>query len=801
MRGLRAVLLTVLFLVGTFALSATASLIDGGEIHQGPDPVEMWFSSGGDEVLTLDEEGVFMALRWNGGAYVVTRAVDLNVTVNAVRLDLAGSLLAVGHSSGALVLDLDTDAITREISLPDPVDHLDWDDDGDLWVVHNGGLRQAIEHEVGGPSGVRTTVMNAGICSFLILEDGRLLNGGFDGRLRVHNEEGVQTQDLTGLGGAPTQLIEEGDYLWGGLSNGRVMRWNTSTWSSDVVVSGSAPVTSLSLDGDGGVWAGHQNGLTVHLDSTLTSTQEHQSTGKVISVVTKDDGTVHVVSITSTSTRVRLLDLDADGDGVADAADDFPDDAGQTTDTDGDGYGDNTGENGGDQFPNDPTQWSDRDGDGYGDEADGTNGDAFPDDPDQWEDADGDGVGDNQADPDGDAFPEDPSQWSDRDRDGYGDAPNGVRPDACPDANGFSTNDRRGCPDQDLDGWSDPDATWLVAQGADAFPRDKTQWEDFDGDGYGDHPDGTTPDACITSAGTSLRALVPELGATTRYVSEPHYGCLDADGDGWADASEVGEGMSENPNEHMDLDGDGVGSNVDYNDTNPLVIDIEDHCLLSFDDLREVCLGWRSTEYQEYLSTLNETERSRTSYNYWNQTVAGSSSSGGLDMGLITEVAMVAGGVFVVCSVVVVLLGAMTKRVKRPSEEKSFGSFKFDESTNEEALSGQAGLSAIGGLDDDLWGDDGAASKDVEPATDAPDQEPEVTSMVEQVVLQSEEEPSPSDSVDAAPVAAAESEPAEAAVQEEPEREAPPVPEEGLPNGWTMDQWKWYGHQWLEQNK
>jgi len=73
--------------------------------------------------------------------------------------------------------------------------------------------------------------------------------------------------------------------------------------------------------------------------------------------------------------------------------------------------------------------------------------------------------------------------------------------------------------------------------------------------------------------------------------------------------------------------------------------------------------------------------------------------------------------------------------------------------------------------------------------------------MVEQVVLQSDEETSPSDSVDAAPVAAAESEPAEAAVQEEPEREAPPVPEEGLPNGWTMDQWKWYGHQWLEQNK
>jgi hypothetical protein len=170
-------------------------------------------------------------------------------------------------------------------------------------------------------------------------------------------------------------------------------------------------------------------------------------------------------------------------------------------------------------------------------------------------------------------------------------------------------------------------------------------------------------------------------------------------------------------------------------------------------------------------------------------------------MGLIAEVGIVAGGVFVVCSVVVVLLGAMTKRVKRPSQEKSFGSFKFDESTNEEALSGQAGLSAIGNLDDDLWGDDGAASEGVEPAMDTPEEELEVTSMVEQVVLQSDEATSPSDSVDPAPVAAPEPEPVEAAVQDEPEREAPPVPVEGLPNGWTMDQWKWYGHQWLEQNK
>ncbi len=25
----------------------------------------------------------------------------------------------------------------------------------------------------------------------------------------------------------------------------------------------------------------------------------------------------------------------------------------------------------------------------------------------------------------------------------------------------------------------------------------------------------------------------------------------------------------------------------------------------------------------------------------------------------------------------------------------------------------------------------------------------------------------------------------------------PPIPESGLPEGWTMEQWEWYGHEWL----
>lgn len=58
--------------------------------------------------------------------------------------------------------------------------------------------------------------------------------------------------------------------------------------------------------------------------------------------------------------------------------------------------------------------------------------------------------------------------------------------DDCPGINGDSTYDRNGCPDTDGDGWSDPDGDWSTADGADAFPNEKTQWADRDGDGFGD---------------------------------------------------------------------------------------------------------------------------------------------------------------------------------------------------------------------------------------------------------------------------------------------------------------------------
>ena len=116
--------------------------------------------------------------------------------------------------------------------------------------------------------------------------------------------------------------------------------------------------------------------------------------------------------------------------------------------------------NGADAFINEATQWSDQDGDGYGDNPAGVTPDACPTifgTSDQMgtygcNDADGDGYADSEDD-----FITDGTQWLDSDSDGYGDEPTGNNPDMCPTVVGLSNMDRFGCPDTDLDGYSDPD--------------------------------------------------------------------------------------------------------------------------------------------------------------------------------------------------------------------------------------------------------------------------------------------------------------------------------------------------------
>jgi len=144
----------------------------------------------------------------------------------------------------------------------------------------------------------------------------------------------------------------------------------------------------------------------------------------------------------------------------------------------------------------------------------------------------------NDADQDG---CEDRNEDKDDDNDGFLDGQ-----DDCPIETGFSDTGRIfGCPDSDGDGY---------ANTVDVFPDEPSQWSDVDEDGFGDQSDGLDGDDCPGVYGTS---------------NQDRTGCLDSDGDGYSnpdsnwDTTLGADAFSTDITQHLDGDGDGYGDNMD----------------------------------------------------------------------------------------------------------------------------------------------------------------------------------------------------------------------------------------------
>jgi len=124
-----------------------------------------------------------------------------------------------------------------------------------------------------------------------------------------------------------------------------------------------------------------------------------------------------------------------------------------------------------------------------------------------------------------------------------------------------------------------------------------------------------------------------------------------------------------------------------------------------------------------------------------------------------------------------------------PESTKAYADFGLvSKNTAIEALEGKAGLSASGGVvSDGDWDDQIEEFKFDE---DEEDESSEVSENEEQSSSEATMDYSNESSIEEIAGVVPEHSP--------PQQSGPPLPASGLPDGWTMEQWQWYGQQWLD---
>ena len=819
-RSLFIVLIMTLAPFSIVSMNAQASqnLVYSGDTQSGSSYV--FFERMPDNtLLTVDNTGIISQQTISQGLLTPIWSYATNITSNGASIDDGKQLLAICYDQGFMRFSLSSKSVVSYYNISSTPDSIDWDSSGDIWVSYNTGQRKAVQYDNTGPTGITTDVISSGFLDFTILSDDTIAFAAMDSQTHIYSQNGDFIRKLTQPTTYLTQIFQDSnDRLLVGTSNGYLHSYDTTSWSHSSTYMGvSKLITHISEMDANNYFVGTSDGTVLIVDMlSLSVTQTLTgASGEIEGAYREFGGQISVMSTIGESHNIYYFDLDSDSDGVSDSVDVFPTDPTQTTDSDDDGYGDNASGNNGDAFPNEPSQNADTDGDGYGDNSQGFQGDLFIDNAEQWQDSDGDGYGDNSMGLNGDKFPNEPTQWNDTDGDGYGDNPNGFQPDGCPQINAFSTMDRFGCPDSDFDMYSDPDSSWTIADGADALPNDRTQWEDRDGDGYGENPaPATKPDVCPTINGNSTKAWQLDPESATGFSEITYYGCLDSDGDSWEDASDA---FPNNPDEWFDGDDDGVGTNADFDDTTGLIKTEQEYCMLVLDDESDVCEGWRDSDYQEYLSRDKPANESDLTYGAW----VASKDAGLLDEGeddelsdMIKQVATIGVIIIAVASVVVLLVSFIAKKRKINQLVKRYGvPFQPEDTTaTQEALEGSAGLSATGGIDsDDSWDDEidelnferNQQDDDVESVQAQPQiSADELYSSSEDMDSIAGIDIQPSDASQEEASAMLEDKQSEPSVSEAVEQkpsQAPPLPASGLPEGWTMEQWHWYGHEWLSK--
>ena len=755
-------------------------------------PIEMW-KTPENNYLSLGENG-FMnlySLTSVGFEEAWELEVDSNGNISSAAYFPEFNLVVFGNETGAQIVDVGPAREKGRFIFQgtpvvdvswDPTDGADLDSDGifdlpHVWIAIEASKR-SVQYDIklNLPTGKQTNEHENEIGSVMVLDDGTMITGG-DDEIYFHEIDQTGSVILTdtidpGYSGTFDIIMTNEDqskiffseydgrkiisyeYNSNALPGQQLAATSVTGLGSNPINIGFEQISSTLFSMDKSLILGTEDKLFFIDSQTMVKDENQLNYPLGVNAIVD---TIYGGLLVTSGKNVHLLDFDSDSDGVTDTKDAFPGDPSQAYDSDGDGCGDNLDGSFPDYFPDDEFECIDTDGDGVGD-----NGDDFPNDGNEWEDSDEDGYGDNS-----DAFPDEDSQWADFDEDGYGDNPDGQQPDDCPDQYGTSSIDRYGCADADGDGYSNPiegeDNT-----NADLFPNDETQWRDIDGDGFGDNPDGNGGDDCPLDFGTSNKTLEfnEEAGL---WITPSYFGCKDIDGDGFADSTDQ---FDDDPNEWLDADNDGVGGNSDYNDNDDKYSTLEGKCALQDqDNLSEDCVI-----PEDNIKSEEELRQEQ---------LQASIKQAGL-YGSIAFVIIIA-GILIVGQIFKAL--STNKRIK--IEKDSIGNKEVMATQSGEGFEYDSSFS-----DDSAWSDDPAEDLNVNSeAIDAAFDDENIKTDP----LAEDKEDSNDDTIQ-------ESSPeitSEQTVETTPEQpaEIPPVPESGLPDGWTMEQWKWYGAEWLEKNK
>ena len=749
--------------------------VNAGEIVYTLDskPVNMW-KTNEENYLFVGENGFvnLYSLSGTGFEKIWQLEVDGNGNISSAEYNNEYQLLAISNETGTQIVDVGENREKLKF-IPSLVEIVDiaWDPtkgsdvDNDLiidlphiWIAlkdSKKAVQYDLEEEL--PTTLQTNEHTEGIGAIHILNDGTIITSG-ENEIFIHSinnfNQVIITDVITPTINGNLNIIlannNETKIFFSEYNNKRIISYDTNSWEpSSINPPGNNPINlgfeqieSVLVSIDDTILLGTGDKLFFIESETMIEDENQLDYPLGINAISN---TVYGGIIVVSDKNVYLLDFDSDSDGITDTKDDFPYDSTQSVDSDGDGCGDNLDGNNPDIFPDDEFECQDSDGDGVGD-----NGDDFPDDPSENKDTDGDGYGDNS-----DKFPNAKSQWNDEDDDGFGDNPEGQLSDDCPEVYGTSTNDRRGCIDSDGDGWSDPNGSDNL--NSDKFPNDGTQWKDSDGDGFGDNPDGNNGDDCPSEYGTSNKTL--EYNSETEIWLTPNYfGCKDGDLDGFADSTDQ---FNNNQNEWLDADNDGIGKNSDYNDNDDTYSTLEGKCSLQDENnISDDCI---ITDDNIKSDDELKQEQLQTS---------------------IKNAAVYGGIAFVVIVIMILVLGQVFKSLGTNKKIR----IEKDSIKNEEVLASESGVgfeydSTFSG--ESGWDDDPIDELKINSASIS-------QAFEENSEIKKDSESGNNLSIDKSP---------NNGIPNETPIGIPPIPDSGLPTGWTMEQWKWYGEEWLKNNK